>query len=999
MHSFRTKDVQACKSARITSPTNPRYKTFYQEIFTAGDEDQFNQNIKKLSLVKSVDIPQSNMFAGTLLVMPWEKYRDLSSRAATNTFEYLFFKFKKGIFIQVRDNELETFLPFSNAAFKNSWAHLIKVIPEFASLQEFLDHTSKLAGYSPSKILPTNRWFANNSLVRYEEQTREFANNLGALYDMYYTLCNERDVPDIDFFLNRRDFPLITRDGTEPYNHLFGSKLIQMENQKDSYVPIFSSSISPDRHADILVPTYEDWMRVVYQDAGEVIKYGCKKYPMIEQTPWDKKIKKAVFRGSTTGPGVTEETNKRLKALSVGEANKELLDVGITKWNTRPRKHESDVYLRTIERDTYPVANSLSPQEQSQYAYILNIEGHVAAYRLSYEMSFGSVILLVESEWRMWFTKFISPWKHFVPVKADLSDLVDKIEWCKANDEQCRQIAQNAGDFYNKYLSKEGVLDYLQKTFIEVAKLTGRYTYMSDILSSQIMEEEDVVKNTIIKSLRWVRRNKPPSYQMQAVEKNINSLGATFLGFHGSQSKNAVRKIFASNKSVINLVQIGMETLVEKTALDKNSARENTHETFIGLNVTNRLQLPNFAYVFGPKHSFQEEDDKLDFTKIYVEYVAGQTLQQWLISREFSFSKLLKILVQLNLALQVAQNEYGFIHYDLNPWNIMLLRLRAPVEFAYKVKSDLALKFKTDLIPVMIDFGKSKAVVYDPKSNTIRDFGFVDLYRGTMILDTLTVLVSCLATVGTVLSPDIVNRFQKFFSMTGLEDCCENLVHYKKYGKLFGLAEKGVTPLKFINYVVAEFGKIPELKGVKVERNRGSVDIPGNPLVYYFQTLYGRNDIAAEETLKRMALNTFPKSRTEVGKKYLQVLTLRKTEWMDYFISSLRNQNIERKWVYIKKLMLAGTEKSPTEEFDFTLPAVPIKIDIDASTTPDEVASRTQGLLPIEGDIISTLKSYDEMYLFDMYKNEITRTRPVVPFEYLSDVAKLNTTIWLKNLI
>lgn len=998
MHSFRIKDVKACKNVKVTSPTNPRYSTYYQEIFTAGDEDQFTQNVKLLSVVKSVNTPQSNIFAGNTLILPWEKYRDLTSRAVTNTFEYLFYKFKKGIFVQIRDNKPETFLPFSNASFKNNWAHLIKVSPEYPSIKDFLDYTSKLAGYIPNKIIPTNRWFANNALVRYEHQTREFANNLGALYDMYETLCEKREVPDIDFFLNRRDFPLITRDGTEPYNHLFGSKSIQMEKQYNSYVPIFSCSITPDRHSDILVPTYEDWLRVVYQETGEVIKYGCVEYPRIPQTPWEQKIKKAVFRGSSTGVGVTEETNKRLKALQIGTENKDILDVGITKWNTRPRKHETEVYLRTIERSTYPVIGKLSPLEQSRYAYVLNIEGHVAAYRLSYEMSFGSVILLVDSEWKMWFSRFIIPWKHYVPVKADLSDLVEKVQWCIQNDDECKQIAHNSIEFYNKYLSMDGVLDYLQKTFIDVARLTGKYTYLSDILSSQLMEEEEIISNTILNSLQWVRRNKQPSYRIQTHERNINSLEGILFAFHGSKNISIINKIFTSKKSIINVVQVGMETMVEKVALNKNSLQENIHESFIGLNVTNRLQLPNFAYVFGPKVMKPSQEDKLNFKNIYVEYVYGPTLQQWLNSTDFSFQRLLYILVQLNLALQVAQNDYGFIHYDLNPWNIVLVKLRTPQEFIYKVKQNFALKFNSDFIPVMIDFGKARAVVYDKKFEGIKDYGFVDLYKGTMVLDSLTVLISSLFIVQNRLSPDIMNKFRRFFELAGLKDCCENLLLYKKYGSLFGLEERGITPLKFINYIVSEFGQMNELKSAKLEK------IPrvqsGNSLVYYFKTIYERDDIAIEQTLKRITLNTFPRSTTVVGKKYLEELTKRKTMWLDEFISTIRNQKIKDRWLYVKRLMLEGVDKKTEDIFDFKLP-LPTKISLDKSTTPDEIEKQSTNLEPIKGDIVATLKSYEDMYLLNLYKDEIIESTKGIPlqFQYLSDIARMNTLIWLKNLM
>jgi hypothetical protein len=46
--------------------------------------------------------------------------------------------------------------------------------------------------------------------------------------------------------------------------------------------------------------------------------------------------------------------------------------------------------------------------------------------------------------WETWFTRQFSPWEHFVPLANDLSDLGEKIEWCRAHDAECRDIASRA---------------------------------------------------------------------------------------------------------------------------------------------------------------------------------------------------------------------------------------------------------------------------------------------------------------------------------------------------------------------------------------------------------------------------------------------------------------------------------------------------------------------------------------------------------------------------
>lgn len=51
------------------------------------------------------------------------------------------------------------------------------------------------------------------------------------------------------------------------------------------------------------------------------------------------------------------------------------------------------------------------------------------------------------------FTKHLKPWTHYVPCADDYSDLVQKIEWCKKNRDTCKEIGNNAYDFYWKYCS------------------------------------------------------------------------------------------------------------------------------------------------------------------------------------------------------------------------------------------------------------------------------------------------------------------------------------------------------------------------------------------------------------------------------------------------------------------------------------------------------------------------------------------------------------------
>ncbi|CAN0419739.1 unnamed protein product, partial [Laminaria digitata] len=62
----------------------------------------------------------------------------------------------------------------------------------------------------------------------------------------------------------------------------------------------------------------------------------------------------------------------------------------------------------------------------------------------------------------IWYFPLLEPWVDHVPVKADLSDLEEKIRWCRSHDEECRKMAACAGRIYETFVSKDAALDYVE---------------------------------------------------------------------------------------------------------------------------------------------------------------------------------------------------------------------------------------------------------------------------------------------------------------------------------------------------------------------------------------------------------------------------------------------------------------------------------------------------------------------------------------------------------
>jgi len=70
----------------------------------------------------------------------------------------------------------------------------------------------------------------------------------------------------------------------------------------------------------------------------------------------------------------------------------------------------------------------------------------------------------------MWYFPLLEPYVDHVPVMSDLSDLEEKIRWCRNNDEKCQEIGENAKKFYEKYVARDALLDYVEMVCKQISK-------------------------------------------------------------------------------------------------------------------------------------------------------------------------------------------------------------------------------------------------------------------------------------------------------------------------------------------------------------------------------------------------------------------------------------------------------------------------------------------------------------------------------------------------
>ena len=272
------------------------------------------------------------------------------------------------------------------------------------------------------------------------------------------------------------------------------------EHKYKSYAPIVSFyAAAPDRFTDIPWPSSEDWEGASGLVFAHTFMHTKKKDGSVElngnprdlftetnfrkfDRPWEgnekgPRVATAFFRGTATGGGTTVDNNQRLKITALAHEWKNdpekggeepFLDAAIVGWNLRDKKlcDGPMTFLRSDNFEFDAGRQHFTPiYEQSKYKYLVYVDGHCAACRYGFMMRLGSVILKVAPRQiadRMWYFPLLKPYYDHVPVKADLSDLEEKIRWCRNNDAKCKEIGQNAMKFYEKYVARNSLLDYVQ---------------------------------------------------------------------------------------------------------------------------------------------------------------------------------------------------------------------------------------------------------------------------------------------------------------------------------------------------------------------------------------------------------------------------------------------------------------------------------------------------------------------------------------------------------
>lgn len=269
------------------------------------------------------------------------------------------------------------------------------------------------------------RYFRSEERISLEDTSTELA---------IKTLMQCVSLPDLDFIIS-------FFDGVRPSHTFFHT------SSADLQAPLLISAKIKNTPYAVLVPDFRSIGHWWISDIKHIKS-------RMDQFPWERKKEFAIWRGANS-------RKERIKLCQISLLHPQQLDAKFT----RPI---DDIEL---EKEGL-VGERISWEEFLECKYLPYVDGFMtAAPALQWRLLSNSVTFKPETNEIQWFYRALEPYVHYIPVKTDLTDLIEKFDWAKSHDSQCKQIAHESTQFALNHLMYEDVLLYFNAVLNRYASL------------------------------------------------------------------------------------------------------------------------------------------------------------------------------------------------------------------------------------------------------------------------------------------------------------------------------------------------------------------------------------------------------------------------------------------------------------------------------------------------------------------------------------------------
>jgi len=287
------------------------------------------------------------------------------------------------------------------------------------------------------------------------------------------------DLPNADFMINHND-------GMPMFYDLPGFWIT--ENKADQ-APVLSGGKRVDAPYVIAIP---------HRSPMPSWKGMCNQ-AVASRSPWNTKIRVACWRGNSSDlqmpPSSPEQLvinyymkQPRYLIGTLSLSYPDFINAGFSNESASAAYHS-----QALEGLLQPLKKGyISPQEHIRYAYLPILDGAmISGGGYEWRLLSNSLVFKPDSPYIAWFEHGLKPYVHYIPIHSNMDDLIEKIQWARAHDKDCEEIANNGADFALNNLMLENLYFYF-------------FYFLQEYEKCQAFNAEDMLKECE-QDPKWIR--------------------------------------------------------------------------------------------------------------------------------------------------------------------------------------------------------------------------------------------------------------------------------------------------------------------------------------------------------------------------------------------------------------------------------------------------------------------------------------------------------------
>ncbi|KAJ7454304.1 glycosyl transferase family 90-domain-containing protein [Mycena galericulata] len=319
-------------------------------------------------------------------------------------------------------------------------------------------------------------------------------------------LCSAHLLPDMEFFVNGRDEPRVVFNALAPSAQEEAMQLKDLEPFRIAPVPTseffrkqsgcdvshnhggfasdpindiaflrsssssgFTTDLWPLLSMAKISPCFSDILFPGPYYYDQSIWSGTFMHP--DDIAWEDKEPKLYWRGTANGGHIYGENYRsfpRFRLVDLARNHSDIIDARMTAFVD---SHCTDDCDRDTIVTEYAIEGPVAPKEEIyQFKYLLDVDGNTFSGRYLGLLRSGSLVFK-STAFEEYFSDWLHPYEHYIPVRPDLSDLVAKVNWAIENEAEARAIQERGMQFATRVLTDRQNDCYFAAVLLEWSRL------------------------------------------------------------------------------------------------------------------------------------------------------------------------------------------------------------------------------------------------------------------------------------------------------------------------------------------------------------------------------------------------------------------------------------------------------------------------------------------------------------------------------------------------